>query len=279
MTAESPIVQVPEPEQYEDDLIYQQQPDDDEFEASQDAIPQILKLDLRGTRIDLDRQTLVSLPESLLIAMFPNGLALPQHEYDEDNDQQSVNAEGIYIDFDPACLDFVLQYYQLALRQGDPAALLMNKQPIIVLREELEYFCVPTKGKCSIADMASLKVACGEYLRQQDEIFAALRKNIQRESNVAEQHLIDMLCDAGFSPDDRWGYRALEPMRTCVVSMGLVLLKNDGSDKDMATARKLLLFWRKPARKCWWDGTQAELQAQMVRVWARRTWTLELALV
>ncbi|KAG0168105.1 hypothetical protein DFQ28_005346 [Apophysomyces sp. BC1034] len=279
MTAESPIVQVPEPDHYEDELIYQQQADDDEFDASQDAIPQTLKLDLRGTRVDLDRETLVSLPESLLIAMFPNGLALPQNDYEDDYDQQSVDAEVIYIDFDPSCLDFVLQYYQLALRQGDPAALLMNKQPVIVLREELEYFCVPNKSKHSMADMASLKLACGEHLRQLDEIFAALQKNIQRESNVAEQHLIDMLCDAGFSPSDRWGYRALEPMRTCIMSMGLVLLKNDGSDKHMATARKLLLFWRKPARKCWWDGTLAELQSQTVRVWSRRTWTLELALV
>ncbi|KAK5820831.1 hypothetical protein F5H01DRAFT_339437 [Linnemannia elongata] len=57
----------------------------------------------------------------------------------------------------------------------------------------------------------------------------------------------------------------------------------------MAIAEKLLLFWRKPARKCWWDGIQVEVHQDPsdttitplvpVRLWARRTWTLELVLV
>ena len=44
-------------------------------------------------------------------------------------------------------------------------------------------------------------------------------------------------------------------------------------------AQKLLLFWRKPARRCWWegvdlrdvDGVEGEL-----KVWVRRVWTLEM---
>ena len=73
---------------------------------------------------------------------------------------------------------------------------------------------------------------------------------------------------------------------------------------QMATAQKLLLFWRKPAvrlrhvqlmwkcllsrddqRKCWWDGIEIELPAsgdqpaKKVKLWARRVWTLELSLV
>lgn len=54
----------------------------------------------------------------------------------------------------------------------------------------------------------------------------------------------------------------------------------------MATAQKLLLFWRKPARKCWWDGFDVELPAdnendekRTIKLWARRVWTLELSLV
>ena len=88
--------------------------------------------------------------------------------------------------------------------------------------------------------------------------------------------------------------------------------------QQLNTAQKLLLFWRKPARKCWWDGvdvvlpveegetapqtetanavaeaasaagggmTPAELEllrtgkGRRTRVWARRVWTLELSLV
>ncbi|CAO3600534.1 unnamed protein product [Absidia cylindrospora] len=363
MASESPIAQVHDPNaDYDDNLIYQQNDDDDGFE--QDAIPQILKLDLRGVRVELDRDTLVSLPESLLIAMFPNGLILGgrQDDYeDEDYDRHSRDSVGgggdksssgtssghggngtnssqkeddndfqvTYVDFDSVCLEYVLQFYRQAQRLsndlqqqrlaaataegGDendasnngtslsPAAAaaatttpphptmsmanspgyypLLDKQPIIVLREELEYFCVPSQKKLSVTDMATLKLQCGQYLRHHDEIFAALQKSIARENNMAEQHLIDMLCDAGFSRNDRWGHRALEPMRTCIISMGLVLLKTTGPDNHMPTAQKLLLFWRKPARKCWWDGNTVDIQGQSVRLWARRTWCLELALV
>jgi len=67
---------------------------------------------------------------------------------------------------------------------------------------------------------------------------------------------------SGFNRDDEWGYRAMEPNRCCVSSIALVLLKtgivhhppNAGGERQvtidynqMATAQKLLLFWRKPA--------------------------------
>ena len=103
-----------------------------------------------------------------------------------------------------------------------------------------------------------------------------------------------------------------------ISSMALVLLKTGithpgdvGAPDDltaptinqdqMATAQKLLLFWRKPAvsrsmaetqliadvqRKCWWDGVEVDVPASStsketmkVKVWARRVWTLELSLV
>lgn len=65
---------------------------------------------------------------------------------------------------------------------------------------------------------------------------------------------------SGFDRDDVWGFRALEPNRCCISSIALVLLKTgithhpEGSERpvtvdysQMATAQKLLLFWRKPA--------------------------------
>ncbi|KAL7311411.1 hypothetical protein PS15m_009180 [Mucor circinelloides] len=307
----------------QDDLIYsvQQQQYDDidpDYENTPDAIPQILDLDLRGTRVKLDRETLVSLPESLLIAMFPNGLVLGKRNpstYDsseeddyDDEPQERENEESetrgeqtaanddvltTFVDFDAACLKYVLMFYHQAQEARDqqqevesifastPAAQyypsLLDKQPIIVLREELEYYCVASSSKKE--NHEKIKLAAGKYLKQHDQVFAALQKNIARENNVAEQHLIDMLCDAGFTREDSWGYRELEPSKTCIVSMSLVLLKTTGPDNHMATAQKLLLFWRKPARKCWWDGNTVEINEQSVRLWARRTWTLELALI
>ncbi|KAI8339442.1 hypothetical protein BC941DRAFT_468720 [Chlamydoabsidia padenii] len=318
MASESPITQAHDPSidndsDYDDELIYQQNDDDDVFE--QDVIPQTLRLNLRGTQLDLDRDTLVGLPESLLIAMFPNGLILGGRQDDNghssdhvgDGDKKSSTLDDsndvqvTHVDFDPICLEYVLQYYRqakqlsndmqrerLAAKLHDSTLTmpnspayhpLLDKQPIIVLREEMEYFCVPCQKNSSVADITKLKLQCGKYLKQQDEIFAALQKSIARENNMAEQHLIDMLCDAGFSHNDRWGHRSLEPTRTCIISMGLVLLKTTGPDNHMATAQKLMLFWRKPARKCWWDGNTVDIQGQSVKLWARRTWCLELALV
>jgi hypothetical protein len=64
---------------------------------------------------------------------------------------------------------------------------------------------------------------------------------------------------SGFDREDEWGFRALEPSRCCISSIALVLLKTGiihhlNGEKpaeidaaQMATAQKLLLFWRKPA--------------------------------
>jgi hypothetical protein len=44
-------------------------------------------------------------------------------------------------------------------------------------------------------------------------------------------------------------------------------------------AQKLLLFWRKPARRCWWEGvelTDVEGVEGKLKVWIRRVWTLEM---
>lgn len=181
---------------------------------------------------------------------------------------------------------------------GGPSgpSLLLSKQAIIVLREELEYFSIPPK-KAETTDekggatpaLLRLKQACGQALLERKQIFTALQRNVNKENNMAEQHLIDMLCMSGFDRDDTWGFRAVEPSRCCITSIALVLLKtgialspddaarssaatgsssvsSDDHEPDLqvdqqqlSTAQKLLLFWRKPARKCWWDGVDVVL--------------------
>ncbi|KAG0259274.1 hypothetical protein BG011_002739 [Mortierella polycephala] len=298
----------------------------------QGGFPSKLLLDLRGTRFEIDRDVLVSLPESILIVMFPNGLILGRghsdnYDDDDNNSEESLSLDDqiIYVDFDPACMDYVLDFYHEAQMAGETQRLannpssssssaasvasqqaahnlgaqnpLLNKQAIIVLREELDYFAVipPKSGFPAKDDMPATgpvmadvtkvkaKTQCGTHLLEQRKIFTALQRNINKENNVAEQHLIDMLCVSGFSRDDEWGYRDIEPKKTSIVSIALVMLKTTGSGNQMATAQKLLLFWRKPARKCWWDGVEIELDQDdhklPIRLWARRTWTLELVLV
>ncbi|GAA5872313.1 hypothetical protein JCM3774_003342 [Rhodotorula dairenensis] len=236
------------------------------------------------------------------------------------------------------------------LAQSNMQNPLFLKQAIIVLREELEYFAIPPSRQAATgsapgdiagsqhpatdelgkpnAALSQLKIDCGNALLEHRSIFTALQRNVSRDNNVAEQHLIDMLCMSGFEREDSWGYRALEPNRCCIASIALVLLKTGithtpttttrdsesvadrpasptsqvglmTSSEDahaaatggvqvdaqqLATAQKLLLFWRKPARKCWWDATDVVLhpgtpEEQSLKVWARRVWTLELSLI
>lgn len=200
--------------------------------------------------------------------------------------------------FDPDCFQYILDFWAEAqasfygtptspglfhAQQNIPASPtdpnsdvnqnpLLTKQAIIVLREELEYFSITTPGALARVDelglandeLRALKRAAGEALASKRQIFTALQRNVNKENNQAEQHLIDMLCMSGFNRDDEWGYRACEPTRNVISSMALVLLKtgiiHPGTpgapadimtpiidDKQMGTAQKLLLFWRKPA--------------------------------
>ena len=80
---------------------------------------------------------------------------------------------------------------------------LLSKQAIIVLREELEYFSITKPGALARTDLATglandelreLKRRCGLALEDKRLIFTALQRNVNKENNLAEQHLIDMLC-------------------------------------------------------------------------------------
>lgn len=79
---------------------------------------------------------------------------------------------------------------------------LLSKQAIIVLREELEYFSIPPNDGNPLTDqngiandkLLDIKRRSGDYLIDKRNIFTALQRNVNKENNVAEQHLIDMLC-------------------------------------------------------------------------------------
>ncbi|KAJ1651354.1 hypothetical protein IWQ61_008058 [Dispira simplex] len=160
--------------------------------------------------------------------------------------------------------------------------------------------------------LAELKRKCGEILLEQHQVFSALERNMRHhqgrdvpgEDNTfpamaddsslnqsspasatggVEQQLIDMLCVSGFARDAQWGCRVREPLRTSVTSLALVRLEPTGDPAQAIAAQKLLLFYKKPARKCWWDGVDVRVSNTIddipVRVWCRRMWTLELAMV
>ena len=71
-----------------------------------------------------------------------------------------------------------------------------------------------------------------------------------------------------------------------ICSLALARLRTDikgattGADSNaVGMAQKLLLFWRKPARRCWWEGVElknVEGVEGSLKVWIRRVWTLEM---
>lgn len=69
-----------------------------------------------------------------------------------------------------------------------------------------------------------------------------------------------------------------------ICSLALARLRSDvkgdiAGSNAVGMAQKLLLFWRKPARRCWWEGVElddVEGVDGSLKVWIRRVWTLEM---
>lgn len=166
--------------------------------------------------------------------------------------------------------------------------MLRDRAGIIVLREDLDFYCIPPHRTIEAPEMVEIKRAAGRMLLSQDSIFSGLRKTQEASTGGAgstEQHLIEMLTAGGFDPQSTWGRRAAEPNKAVVCSIALARLRTEvaGTNSNSAAvgmAQKLLLFWRKPARRCWWEGVELEgvegVEGGRLKVWIRRVWTLEM---
>ena len=168
---------------------------------------------------------------------------------------------------------------------GNAKDMLQDRAGIIVLREDLDFYAIPPRPDVDRDEMLEIKRAAARALLRQNGIFSGLRKS--EEPGTTEQHLIEMLTSGGFNHDDTWGHRAGEPNKAVICSIALARLRTDNDDATaaagnpnaMGMAQKLLLFWRKPARRCWWEGIDlkdVEGVDGPLRVWIRRVWTLEM---
>lgn len=188
--------------------------------------------------------------------------------------------------------------------------MLQDRAGIIVLREDLDFYAIPPKSDIGAMEMIEVKRAAGQALLKQNGIFSGLRRS--EETGTTEQHLIEMLTAgyvshlslnisshrfseivppySGFDNADTWGHRAGEPNKAVICSLALARLRTDikGSETPanssaVGMAQKLLLFWRKPARRCWWEGVELEnvqgVEGGRLKVWIRRVWTLEMVRV
>lgn len=266
-----------------------------------------ITLELRGTRFTLSRDELLTLPEFVLLSLFPNGL-LP------DGHMNSYHDGDVYpVDYDPNSLQYMLEFFRHVAQtipasppspstqagsdhapeavpiepmHGSARDMLQDRAGIIVLREDLDFYAIPPRRDIEQTEMIEVKRAAGKALLKQDGIFSGLRKS--EEPGTTEQHLIEMLTAGGFNHDDRWGHRAGEPNKAVICSIALARLRTDIKGNDLANsnavgmAQKLLLFWRKPARRCWWEGVElndVEGVDGPLKVWIRRVWTLEMSVI
>ncbi|KAK5123144.1 hypothetical protein LTR85_003342 [Meristemomyces frigidus] len=306
-----------------------------------------ITLELRGTRFTLSRDELLTLPEFVLLSLFPNGL-LPDGHMNSYHDgdvypvdvshprvvtqvmrtptttladvEKVLNNRNVYISdmiyhaqYDPTSLQYMLEFFrhvaqtipqpsedsqqasqdQLAPNQtmpiepmpGNARDMLQDRAGIIVLREDLDFYAIPPRKDIEQTEMIEVKRAAGKALLQQDGIFSGLRKS--EEPGTTEQHLIEMLTAGGFDHSDIWGHRAAEPNKAVICSIALARLRTDirgeaANSNAVGMAQKLLLFWRKPARRCWWEGVEldnVEGVEGVLKVWIRRVWTLEMSVI
>ncbi|KAK5114935.1 hypothetical protein LTR62_002094 [Meristemomyces frigidus] len=313
-----------------------------------------ITLELRGIRFTLSRDELLTLPEFVLLSLFPNGL-LPEghmssyHEGDvypvdvSTSQTQQVRivtqmapknttvtisdihrvagnpnvylSDAIYhAQYDPTSLQYMLEFFRHVAQtipqpssasegnsegtdltspgtmpiepmQGNARDMLQDRAGIIVLREDLDFYVIPPNKAIEHAEMIEVKRAAGKALLRQDGIFSGLRKS--EEVGTTEQHLIEMLTAGGFDHADIWGHRAAEPNKAVICSIALARLRTDirgetANSSAVGMAQKLLLFWRKPARRCWWEGVELEHVDGVdgkLKVWIRRVWTLEMSVI
>ncbi|KAK7745234.1 hypothetical protein SLS62_009863 [Diatrype stigma] len=311
-----------------------------------------ITMDLRGTRFVLSRDELLTLPEFVLLSLFPNGL-FPEGHMGGFSDGDAVQVDvsfprespitqlspsttvssimgfltaclshaalirrllsninihftNLLSQYDPVSLQYMLDFFR-NVAQSIPNEVSPTSSPdggvvpidslggrgedgskragIIVLREDLDFYTIPPRADISQAEMMEVKRATARALLNQTGIFSGLKRS--DEPGTTEAHLIEMLTAGGFNHDDNWGHRAGEPNKAVVCSLALARLRSDIKGNDMGNnavgmAQKLLLFWRKPARRCWWEGvtlTDVEGVDGPLKVWIRRVWTLEMSVI
>ncbi|KAL6872305.1 hypothetical protein HDV57DRAFT_520294 [Trichoderma longibrachiatum] len=258
-----------------------------------------ITMDLRGTRFVLSRDELLTLPEFVLLSLFPNGL------FPEGHMSGFPDSDAVQVDYDPASLQYMLDFFRNvaqsiptesspgASQDGEIVPLdpmgsredTSKRAGIIVLREDLDFYAITPNSTITKADMIEVKRAAARALLKQDGIFSGLKRS--DEPGTTEAHLIEMLTAGGFNHDDRWGHRAGEPNKAVICSLALARLRSDIRGNEMGNnavgmAQKLLLFWRKPARRCWWEGIELENVEGVegkLKVWIRRVWTLEMSVI
>lgn len=298
-------------------LLQEQQLDQNHAEANEDDYGNsLIHLNIQETHYYITRDQLMSLPESLLLCLFPSGVFLDRRGQVITN---LTPEDEVYIsNFPPDCFEYIMEAYTKAYDDlvnfpvdkifdrslpskenalssaargfftfgGTAQAannsaeddILHEKPTIIVLREDLDYYCVPqsdfqfdspeTSDDLLYHVMAQVKAAAGSYLTSKTSIFQGLyssnrlkkqkevkeqrkthntasidRKPNEKTLGAAEQHLMDMLCSSGFQKVSKWGNRAQESGKTVISSLSLCRIANESTEEFRGQFQKARAKW------------------------------------
>lgn len=274
-------------------LLRDQQAGQEYAEGYEDDGNSLIHLNIQENHYYITRDQLMSLPESLLLCLFPSGVFLDREGQVITN--LTPNDEVYVSNFPPDCFEYIMEIYTKAYDDlvnypvskifdrnlsrkdsglssaargffsfgnssspgtgADPENEILHAKPtIIVLREDLDYYCVPqiefdfqtpeASDDLLYHVMAQVKAAAGSYLTSKTSIFQGLyssnRLKNKRESKnhnskerllgPAEQHLMDMLCSSGFEKTSQWGNRSQEPGKTVISSLSLCRIANESTE-------------------------------------------------
>lgn len=294
----------------EGDVITQASDANDDF-VSFIQLPQIISLDLNGTLFRVTRERLLSLPQNILFDL-STGVSQPGDSDEDSVVLVDFSAKCLqYVldvseasdkdlkpiplaEFKVSSADMTREFLKYddsseeedwdsdsienapwvqSLPSGIPEVLL-QRPAYILLREDLDYYVLSDPSADS-SSVSSLKNAIGDGLvaGRNSEVFNNLRNKDVFDS--PEYHLMQMLVLAGVNPSEKWGVRERKPSHSKIISLKLSRIRvpaAEDSEASIQALHKVVLFWRKPAKKCWW----AQFETNGVRVHARRVWTLEL---
>lgn len=293
-------------------LKEQQQGQGYQDNGEDDSSNSLIHLNIQENHYYITRDQLMSLPESLLLCLFPSGVFLDRQGQVITN--LMPNDEVYVSNFPPDCFEYIMEVYskayedlmnfpvqklndRIALRKDGSLSsaargffsfgssgsagsgnstedeILHEKPTIIVLREDLDYYCVPqsefkfdskeTSDDLLYHVMAQVKAAAGSYLTSKTSIFQGLyssnrlkkqkdskksQNSSQRTLGPAEQHLMDMLCSSGFSKESRWENRTQEPGKTVISSLSLCRIMNETTEEFRQKLQTARVKWDQEAK-------------------------------
>ena len=310
----------------EEDVITQVPSVDERSELAAVAeLPETITLKMRGQKFVVKRDRLLTLPESVLFSLSNSMAAPPPEEAEEDPDTMSVDFDPTCFKYIIDALDSAsvgvnpvpITEFTAARPQEEghsvaseynyeddesvesvqwlPHApnevpyVLESRPTLIVLREDLEYYVVRDPRQ-STEDDIEVKELVGEAMQNgADERFLFNGLKNAQVLDSPEYHLMQMLVLSGIDPKKKWHYRKRIEYSSHLLSLQMSLVKLPESPQMLEviySLQKLLLFWRKPAKKCWWDRfemtvgpTKHKSEPEKVRVHVRRVWTLELSII